>query len=91
MGEIKLKPCPFCGGEADYILPIHWIIQCKGCLVETAGFDTVEEAAEAWNTRKPMERIVGQLGEEKSYSCSPQYNKAIDRAIKIVKRGGVDG
>lgn len=60
MSEIKLKPCPFCGGEAkvDYAINDYnrWGVSCNtcGCVVEV-GFgdyeDTVEEAVKAWNRR----------------------------------------
>ena len=41
MSEIKLKPCPFCGGEAQFITKsyksshydagFNFTIQCQGC------------------------------------------------------------
>ncbi len=44
MDEIKLKPCPFCGGEAVYIIDKNYIrftehtwqfgIKCTNCMVE---------------------------------------------------------
>lgn len=55
MSEIKLKPCPFCGGKGvfpkwmentDYF----WIC-CEICGCETACYDTKKEAEEAWNKR----------------------------------------
>ena len=60
MGEIKLKPCPFCGGKAEFALGEEYReeykqsndwIECNSCGTETACFDTPEEAAEAWNNR----------------------------------------
>lgn len=54
-----LKPCPFCGGEAD----IPWAdsdnsrksVMCAQCGVETDLFARTEEAAAAWNKRQPLE------------------------------------
>lgn len=53
--DIKLKPCPFCGQipeilgeETDEPIGVH----CLHCDYELGYFDTVEEAAETWNTRK---------------------------------------
>lgn len=47
----ELKKCPFCGGEAEIAgYKIFWVI-CKECTAETKGFDTREEAIEAWNRR----------------------------------------
>ena len=52
----KLKPCPFCNGEA--ILSDHadgyyglYVIVCDGCGVMTDYYNTAEEAIEAWNRR----------------------------------------
>lgn len=50
----ELKPCPFCGGKGDYYYIMtmrkHWI-GCSNCNCATDGYDTEEEAIEAWNTR----------------------------------------
>lgn len=64
MSEIKLKPCPFCGGEAKVGYAINdynrWGVSCNicGCVVEV-GFgeydDTPEEAIKAWNRRRDNE------------------------------------
>lgn len=52
----KMKPCPFCGGEAklehyegDGYLPMCSVEGCCG-MVEI-WFDTPEKAIEAWNRR----------------------------------------
>ena len=54
----ELKPCPFCGGEADcnnngfmqYGWK-KWAVECPMCGVVSHFFDTEEKAIEAWNRR----------------------------------------
>lgn len=49
----KLKPCPFCGGEAAFLGETQ-SIKCKQCgcmFIVTNPFTTRLEAKEAWNGR----------------------------------------
>lgn len=52
--EIKLKPCPFCGGMNLYYATGRFFgVECADCGGKVVGaYKTEEEAAEAWNTRK---------------------------------------
>lgn len=93
MSDERLKPCPFCGGEATiHKSKFGYGVMCKTpfCCNLTSTHDTKKEAIKTWNTRKPMERIVERLEQAESYSCSPQFSKGISRAIEILKGGGVD-
>lgn len=72
MPEIKLKPCPFCGGKAEICKDNYnnYLVSCccgvimgveleDGCeLVDgwRATFNTMEEAIEAWNRRIENDR-----------------------------------
>ena len=49
----KLKPCPFCGGEAAFLGETQSIKckQCGGMLVVTNPLTTRLEAKEAWDRR----------------------------------------
>ena len=49
----KLKPCPFCGGEAAFLGETQSIKckQCGGMFIVTNPFTTRLEAKEAWNRR----------------------------------------
>lgn len=54
--EIKLKPCPFCGGKAninmlDQVRNRDWYAGCKACGAWIESFPTAEKAAAAWNRR----------------------------------------
>ena len=93
----KLKPCPFCGGEAkvreimymkyDGYQERFYISECQCCNVNIEA-DNKEDAITAWNTRKPMDKIVEQL-ERLPNVNSDYWNFAdlIDRedAIEIVR------
>ena len=55
---IDLKPCPFCGGQANVIehrfhgLDSSYGLQCKKCKAETYQFyESEEKAIKAWNRR----------------------------------------
>ena len=59
MSEIKLKPCPFCGGEATTVFYVGYIyVSCEKCGATSEIVKISEEysaaektAAEAWNRR----------------------------------------
>lgn len=68
----KLKPCPFCGGEAEIKerfrrgtanRKMFWV-ECKACWVaqyhgNDGGYNTRAKAADAWNRRSEgWERIT---------------------------------
>lgn len=105
MSKIKLLPCPFCGREATTSekegiknIPHGWgWIGCRCCRVfmnYSHGNRGKQLAIEAWNTRKPMERIVEQLEEEielkvTQYPLHGRYIKKT-RAIEIVRKGGAE-
>ena len=49
----ELKPCPFCGGEAEIVgdYYMEWIAECVECCASSMTYATEAEAVEAWNTR----------------------------------------
>ena len=59
--EIKLKPCPFCGGKAELLkdelgrTSDWWYAACSnldcGIYAQTADRPTPQEAAKLWNRR----------------------------------------
>ena len=71
MSEIKLLPCPFCGGEVEMAVDSvdaysnAYTFCCDNCYMYTAyQFSNEKEAIEHWNTRKPMERIKARMDEK---------------------------
>lgn len=66
--EVKLLPCPFCGGEgkpaecesgAFYDSPFKpWEIVCQGCGISGPLEDTQAAAITAWNTRIAAEQTL---------------------------------
>lgn len=62
----ELKPCPFCGAEAisESDIPVEFlrVVGCGNTTCPVKPFvvgKTIQEAAERWNTRKPMEPMSG--------------------------------
>ena len=54
MGEVKLKPCPFCGGEAELYedgIFSGAFVYCKKCGTLKGYYLETEKAIEAWNRR----------------------------------------
>ena len=56
----ELKPCPFCGGEAELVHPRGgtYIVGCSNedCPIWCGlAFNTKEHAVKFWNTRTPKE------------------------------------
>lgn len=67
MDEIKLKPCPFCGGKGVEILEdenkylyYRYMAQCQKCGANAKLGRTKEEACKAWNQRADYGKIVFQ-------------------------------
>lgn len=55
MGDIVLKLCPFCGGEASVhtvdIDDRNWVVECKHCRIQTSWHGDKLTAIEKWNRR----------------------------------------
>lgn len=100
---IRLKPCPFCGEELITIANGQYYSHKREQDKEKQCFGAVwcfevddEEFIKLWNTRKPIDKVLKQL---QSYKDDiRQWNdtytsgqiSAYDRAINIVKAGGID-
>jgi Lar family restriction alleviation protein len=49
----ELKPCPFCGGKAEYIQEgcVIGRVRCKECRISQTLLGTKEEVISDWNRR----------------------------------------
>lgn len=73
----ELKPCPFCGGEAQVVAKPYEPKFCVGCGDDAClGFsglgwlyETEEQAAAAWN-RRAERTCHDEAGSQQSFLCS---------------------
>ena len=67
MSERTLLHCPFCGNEAELKtdchddLGIRYWVSCKECGSIQSHSSSKESVIKAWNTRKPIDKIVEPL------------------------------
>lgn len=93
MSEIKLLPCPFCGGEAEFDdihNPAVNKIICTKCGMHTGLHLTSKRGvAQIWNTRKPMERIIERIenARQKYQRLVREQGEKEDEAMNIHFRG----
>ena len=82
MSDEKLKPCPFCGGEAEFFgMPPHETsgifsvshVRCSACGT-VRGAPSEKEVIEAWNTRADVS--IGMSREEAIEKASKTYSIA---------------
>ena len=88
MSEIKLLPCPFCGGEAklegryrewDGIYYDVVYVYCTLCGCQTSDEsigerkDREQKSIEKWNNRKPVDDVVERL-ENNSFWTEPTFD-----------------
>ena len=97
MSDERLKPCPFCGGEAKvaHEYTEEWkleYVMCFRCGCSTPSAISEDTVIQIWNTRKPMERIMERLEEAGFKFVTHGGNRmvSLEEVIEIVKGGGVD-
>ena len=83
----KLKPCPFCGGEASlfttdeigYLGSDRFTTKCNGCFCGTGHYAGPERAIEAWNRRPAPEN--------KALTCTGCFYEGLDAGAMCVYCG----
>ena len=78
--KTKLKPCPFCGGEA-YLVGKEgkvFAIECGSCFFKI-GATTEKDVVEYWNARPIEENLNEQIGRFKKYA------EALEKEIKELR------
>lgn len=75
--EIKLLPCPFCGGNSEIYSAVtripnsdgslqgHWVVDCTSCNASIEFNGSPKEAAKNWNDRSFVKPCVSNLEENK--------------------------
>lgn len=91
--EIKLKPCPFCGGEAEIIDDaMGTISRCRCCGAENGngvyGAEGHKLAVKDWNARPIEDKLNEQIGRFKKYSAAlEQEVKTLREALEKYAKG----
>lgn len=88
--EFILKPCPFCGGRAKFSLMLsNYHVTCTKCMGAVFPYKgmTRKDAAEAWNTRTPIDSTIVNmekelaLADEEKERCARENPLQFDRAV----------
>ena len=97
----ELKPCPFCGGEAEIVISGgERRVDCKKCGARSDWYDTEVEAVAAWNNRdyltEEIQARLKKLGyyEEEAGGASVAYllaeNRDLRKALVALKNAKVN-
>ena len=87
--EIKLKPCPFCGGKAELFKGYSLShVYCRNCNAQTDSLKSSKRAVELWNARPIEDDLNEQIGRLKKYSAAlEQEVKTLREALKKYAKG----
>jgi len=87
--DIKLKPCPFCGKQAEVFFEPNesdsndeckWVVVCNGCASCGGYWKEKEKSIDAWNCRNELENKPLSLEELKQRDTTPVYCIGIKNA-----------
>jgi len=91
--ELKLKPCPFCGGdvkENDIVTyDGFFFVRCQTCIAYGPYEDSNAEAVETWNKRHGDSLLTAAVREEENPTRAKEYPtmgyvQGLKKAAKII-------
>ena len=89
--EIKLKPCPFCGGN-DVVAEETYMsgyVRCRGCGAEGGFRYSHDEAVAAWNRRTNAKELVARINvsdEQVRQMVDDAVSAAIDDCMERIRK-----
>ena len=89
MSEIKLLPCPFCQAELkrwDYMPNVFFEHPYNGCILSGKKVLESEHDVKAWNTRKPMERIIERICNVRNNTPSTDFKNGCNASLHQIHR-----
>lgn len=83
--ELKLKPCPLCGGKADFWGGAGAVLAgCSKCNIHTIYCYPPEDAARVWNSRPAEDAKIARIAELEAERA--QLRKALEAIAKFADR-----
>lgn len=83
-GELKLKPCPLCGGKADFYGIGAVSAGCSKCNIHTIYCYPPEDAARFWNSRPAEDAKIARIAELEAERV--RLRKALEAIAKFADR-----
>lgn len=88
--ELKLKPCPLCGGKADFWGGAGAVLAgCSKCNIHTIYCYPPEDAARIWNSRPAEDAKIARIAElereikflKTEMTCWDSYIKELEKKV----------
>ena len=82
----KLKPCPFCGGEAFFSERVEYGVKvvCKNCWNESKFYHDKIDAIKAWNIRTQPEFTPDELDAIRRNVCDWRAERELSKIEQAI-------